>query len=179
MKNSMLRPCADWVERLAVRYPDDLSYVERVALNEHLASCPTCAAIHSAYQVMGARIYSLPPVEPLPAFPYRLLQREQCSAPYVEQLGTMSPGILFRLKSFSEKIYNHFHQRVIYVSSDDHQLYAIRNGNSSILWKYKNSQVFFSSPAVKNGVAYLTSFDAQIFLFRARVRPCGDSLLWR
>jgi hypothetical protein len=121
----------------------------------------------------------LPPVEPLPAFPYRLLQREQCSAPYVEQLGTMSPGILFRLKSFSEKIYNHFHQRVIYVSSDDHQLYAFRNGNSSILWKYKNSQVFFSSPAVKNGVAYLTSFDAQIFLFRARVRPCGDSFLWR
>jgi hypothetical protein len=186
MKNSMLKPCADWVEKLAIKYPDDLTFAERVALNEHLASCPTCAAIHSTYQVMGVRICNLPPVEPLPGLPYELLQRERYSVPYVEQLETMSTGSLFWLKSLwlglLEEIhaaFDHLHQKVIYVSSDDHHLYALRNDNSSILWSYKKSHVFFSSPAVKNGVAYLTPFDTQMFLFRARLRPCGDSFLWK
>ena len=225
MKNSMLMPCADWVDKLAVKYPDDLSYAERVALNEHLASCPACAKVHSAYRVMGVRIYNLPPVDALPALPYELLQREKRIAPYGEQLGTTFPGILLWLKSLSGTILLHplrqltsvksgllqqaarvgmtilsvvhsstiwlnvlgrmnatlayLHQRVIYVSSDDHHFYALRNDTSSILWKYKKSDVFFSSPAVKNGMAYLTSFDAQMFLFRAGLRPCGDSFLWK
>jgi hypothetical protein len=196
MKNSMLMPCADWVEKLAIKYPDDLTYAERVALNVHLASCSTCAAIHSSYQVIGERINNLPPVEPLPGLPYELLQREKCTAPYAEQLETTSPGILAARigmtirsvvqsklwLSLLEKIhaaFDHLHQRVIYVSSDDHHLYAFRNDNSSVLWKYKKSHVFFSSPAVKNGVAYLTPFDTQMFLFRARIRPCGDSFLWK
>jgi hypothetical protein len=225
MKNSMLMPCADWVEKLAVKYPDDLSYAERVALNEHLVTCSTCATIHSTYQVMGARISNLPPVEPLPGLPYELLQREKCSASNIKQLETTYPGILCWLKALSEILIvrplqqlatiksgllqqvtrigmaiqcvvqsntrwlslleeihaavDYFHQRVIYVSSDDHHLYAFRSDNSSILWQYKKSHVFFSSPGVKNGVAYLTSFDTQMFLFRARIRPCGDSFLWK
>jgi len=48
MKNSMLMPCAAWVEKLAVKYPDDLSFADRVALNEHLASYSACDTIHSA-----------------------------------------------------------------------------------------------------------------------------------
>ena len=225
MKNSMLMPCAGWVEKLAVKYPDDLSFADRVALNEHLASCPACDTIHSAYQAMGGRIFNLPPVEPLSRLPYELLQRERRSAPRVEQLETKAPGILLWLKSLPEimlvrplrqltpvksgllqqaakmgstllsvvhsctnglnvlvRIHaalTHLHQRAIYVSSDDHHFYALRNDTSSILWKYKKSDVFFSSPAVKNGVAYLTSFDAQMFLFRAGLRPCGDSFLWK
>jgi hypothetical protein len=225
MKNSMLRPCADWVEKLAVKYPDDLSYAERIALNEHLTSCPTCAAIHSTYQVIGVGICNLSPVEPLLGLPYELLQREKRSASYVESLEITSPSVLFWLKSLSEIMFvrplqqltpvksgllqpaarigmtirsvvqsnihwlnvlegihaafAHLHQRIIYVSSDDHQVYALRNDNSSMLWKYKKSQIFFSSPAVKNGVPYLTSFDAQMFLFRSRLRPCGDSFLWK
>ena len=225
MKNPMLMPCAGWVEKLAVKYPDDLSFADRVALNEHLASCPACDTIHSAYQAMGGCICNLPPVEPLSRLPYELLQCEKRSAPRVEQLETTVPGILLLLKSLSEimlvrplrqltpvksgllqqvakmgttilsvvhscthglnvleRIHaalTHLHQRVIYVSSDDHHFYALRNDTSSILWKYKKSDVFFSSPTVKNGVAYLTSFNAQMFLFSAQWRAGGDSFLWK
>lgn len=225
MKNSMLMPCADWVEKLAVKYPDDLSFADRVALNEHLASCPACDTIHSAYQTMGGRIFNLPPVEPLSGLPYELLQRERRSTPRVGQLETTAPGILLWLKSLPEimlvrplrqltpvksgllqqaakmgtrllsvvhsctngvnvleRIHaalTHLHQRAIYVSSDDHHFYALRNDTSSILWKYKKSDVFFSSPTVKNGVAYLTSFNAQMFLFSAQWRAGGNSFLWK
>ena len=218
MKNPMLMPCAGWVEKLAVKYPDDLSFADRVALNEHLASCSACDTIHSAYQAMGGRIYNLPPVEPLPGFPYELLQREKRSAPHVEQLETTSPGILLWLKTLSEimlvrplrqltpvkngllqqaatmgttllsvvhscthvlnvlkRIHaalTHFQQRVIYVSSNGHHFYALRNDTSSILWKYEKSDVFFSSPAVKNGVAYLTAFNGRMATIKA-----GDPLL--
>src|SRR5437660_6214181 len=102
MKNPMLMPCAGWVEKLAVKYPDDLSFADRVALNEHLASCPACDTIHSAYQAMGGCICNLPPVEPLSRLPYELLQCEKRSAPRVEQLETTAPGILLWLKSLSE-----------------------------------------------------------------------------
>ncbi len=59
MKNSMLMPCTDRVEKLAVRNSDDLSYSQRVALNEHLASCAACASAHSdAVEVSICRFYS-------------------------------------------------------------------------------------------------------------------------
>lgn len=189
MKNSMLMPCAGWVEKLAIKYPDDLSYAERVALNVHLASCSTCAVIHSSYQAIGMRISNLPPVEPLPGLPYELLQQlAPVKSGLLQQVARIGMTIQSVVQSNThwlgllEKIhaaFDHLHQRVIYVSSDNHHLYAFRNDNSSILWSYKKSQVFFSSPAVKDGVAYLTSFDAQMFLFRARIRPCGDSFLWK
>jgi hypothetical protein len=73
-------------------------------------------------------------------------------------------------------------QRTIYASSGGNYFYALRGHNGSPLWMYKKSDVFFSSPAVKQGVAYLTPFDAQIFLFSLKplaIKPCADSFLWK
>src|SRR2546421_6619471 len=177
MKNSMRMPCTNWVEKLAVRNSDDLSYSQRVALNEHLASCAACASAHSAYQVIAGHICSLPAAEPLASLPYELLQHMERSASRKEQLACVFSAILMRLKSLSAA-FTRLLQRVNY-ASDTHYCYALRDDSRFLLWKYKKSNVFFSSGAVKNGVAYVTPFDAEVFLLGSRLRLSGDSFLWR
>lgn len=177
MKNLMRMPCADWVEKLAVRNSDDLSYSQRVALNEHLASCSTCASAHSTYQAIAGRICGLPAVEPLTSLPYGLLQHVERPISHKEQLVAMFSGILIWLRSLSAA-FIHFLQRVDYVS-DNHNCYALRADSHFLVWKYKKSNVFFSSAAIKNGVPYVTPFDAQVFLLGSRLRLFGDSFLWR
>jgi hypothetical protein len=190
MKDSILVPCADWAGKLATPFQDDLSYAERVALNEHLASCPKCAAVYSFYRVIGNQISDLPAVEPLPGLPLHLLQRMERSASYKRR---PEPAILTWFKSLpADQLHNAFNrlvqaistalnQRVRYASTNDHSLYALQSAGGPLLWQYKKSSVFFSSPAMKNGAAFLTSFDSQIFLFAAvmHLRPCNDSFLWR
>jgi len=72
-------------------------------------------------------------------------------------------------------------RKVIYISSDDHYLYALRKDSGSFLWRHKKSEVSFSSPAVMNGQAYLTSLDCQVFLFARTLglRPMSNSFLWK
>src|SRR2546421_13009072 len=94
MKDTMLKPCADWIEKLAVRYPDDLAYDDRIALNKHLASCRACTIIHPFYLEIGARICNLPAVEPLPDLPYEILQLEGRSAIYKVQPASLFSGLL-------------------------------------------------------------------------------------
>ena len=170
-------PCTDWVEKLAISNSDDLSYSQRIALNEHLASCPACATAHSAYQIIAGHISSLPAVEPLANLPYRLLADVERSITLKERLICMFSSILIRLKSLPVAL-THFLQRVDYVS-DSHYCYALRDDSGFLLWKYKKTSVFFSCPAVKNGAAYVTPFDAQVFLLGSRLRPFGNSFLWR
>jgi len=177
MKNSMCMPCTDWVEKLAIRNSDDLSYSQRVALNEHLASCSACASSHSAHQAIAGRICSLPAVEPLASLPYELLQHVERSVSRREQFACMFSGILIWLRSLSAASI-HFLQRVDY-ASDNHYCYALRADSHFLVWRYKKSNVFFSSAAMKNGVPYVTSFDAQVFLLGSRLRLFSDSFLWR
>lgn len=177
MKNSMLMPCVNWVDKLALRNPDDLSYSQRIALNEHLASCPACASAHSACQVVAGHICSLPAVEPLTNLPYELLADAKRSITRKERIICMFSSILTWLRSLPVA-FTHFLQRVDYVS-DSQYCYALRDDSGFLLWRYKKSNVFFSSLAVKNGVTYVTSFDAQVFLVGSRLRPFGNSFLWR
>lgn len=177
MKNSMLMPCTDWVEKLGARNPDDLSYTQRIALNEHLASCSACASAHSAYQEIASHICNLPAVKPLPNLPYELFTDAKRSNTRKERITCMFSSILAWLKSLPVSL-TRFLQRVNYVS-DSHYCYALRDDSGFLLWRYKKSNVFFSSVAVKNGIPYVTSFDAQVFLVGSRLRPFGNSFLWR
>src|SRR5437660_2186638 len=99
MKNSMLVPCVNWAEKLAVSNPDDLSYSQRVALNEHLASCTACASAHSAYQIIANHISSLPAVEPLADLPYELLADTERYTTPKEWITCIFSSILAWLKS--------------------------------------------------------------------------------
>jgi hypothetical protein len=65
MKNVESRNCSFWENKLAIGHPDDLSAIERNALNEHMAICPQCAAAHAAYNAVHARLRSLPPARGL------------------------------------------------------------------------------------------------------------------
>ncbi len=177
MKNASLMPCATWVERLAIRNYDDLSYADCMALNEHLALCSACAAAHAAYQLLGYRIGSLSSVTPLESLPLELLQQTEQSVSRIEQTLTAFSSALMRLQSLFVT-FTLFFQKVHY-TSDSRYCYALRDKSDFLLWKYKKSDTFFSSPAMKNGVAYTTVFDSTLFLFAARVRPCSDSFLWK
>jgi hypothetical protein len=61
-----IMPCNLWAEKLATRHVEDLSAVERADLNMHVATCPNCAEVRRQYDILSARIYTLPPVEPFP-----------------------------------------------------------------------------------------------------------------
>ncbi len=61
-------PCEEWAEKLAARHQEDLTPQEHLALQEHLARCPACAAQYEVYQSLEARIRELPSPEPPPSF---------------------------------------------------------------------------------------------------------------
>ncbi len=190
MKDSTFAPCANWADKLATRYQDDLSYAERVALNQHLVSCPTCAAVYAAYRVIGTQISDLPVVEPLPDLPFHLIQHMERSVSYKRRF---EPAILTWCKSLStarlhgvlnrlvQTIATPFHQRVRYATTGNHSFYALQSNDGPLLWQYKKSTVFFSASSMKNGVAFLSLFDSQIFLFATimHLRPCNNSFLWK
>lgn len=71
--------------------------------------------------------------------------------------------------------------KVRYASAGNNALYALQSGNGTLLWQYQKSTVFFSSPAMKNGILYPNALDSQIFMFAAsmRLRPCSDSFIWK
>ena len=177
MKNAPLPPCSNWVERLAIRNYDDLSHADCVALNEHLALCSACAAAHAAYKLLGQHIGSLAPVAPLESLPQALLQQTERPASHIEQVVTAFSGTLRRLQSCFVTFTLSFQNA--HYTCDNRYCYALRDKSGFLLWRYKKSDTFFSTPAMKNGVAYTTVFDSTLFLFTARVRPCSDSFLWK
>ena len=73
MNRTFLTPCPYWAEQLAATHPDDLSPSERQALQNHIAICPTCAAVRAEYEAMSKHLSRLPAAEPLPGLPPRLL----------------------------------------------------------------------------------------------------------
>lgn len=189
MRESVTTPCSQWAEKLATKYQDDLSYMDRLTMKEHLAVCPACATVHAAYKVMDDLMNTLPPVEPLPSLPYHLLQSELSGNPNRRSQG----GIQLLLKPFVDMklrraldillrpVYLFLNRRIAYATTNDHTLMALQNNGRSLLWQYKKRNVFFSSPAQENGVAYITVLDTQIFMFAAvmHLKPCGDSFLWK
>ncbi|MFL5625169.1 MAG: winged helix-turn-helix domain-containing protein [Ktedonobacteraceae bacterium] len=71
MKDKMVEPCPQWAEKLAALHQDDLSSNDRIALDEHVASCPACSAVRAEYHTMRAFIHDLH----VPGFPSKLPPR--------------------------------------------------------------------------------------------------------
>ena len=66
MKEFFPTPCSSWAEKLAATHPDDLTSTERQQLQAHMASCSTCSAIRTEYEIMGHAISQLPTIKPVP-----------------------------------------------------------------------------------------------------------------
>jgi anti-sigma factor RsiW len=69
-----LTPCDHWKEKLSMTHFKDLSPSENAELTTHLVSCPACASVRENYHEVDAILRSLPPIEPLPGLPPRVLQ---------------------------------------------------------------------------------------------------------
>ncbi|MGB9213416.1 MAG: PQQ-binding-like beta-propeller repeat protein, partial [Halobacteriota archaeon] len=52
---------------------------------------------------------------------------------------------------------------VVYVGSNDHNIYAINATSAAKLWNYTTGDAVLSSPAVVNGVVYVGSNDHNIY----------------
>jgi hypothetical protein len=184
MKELISMPCNGWSQRLAARHRNDLTFTERVALNEHLASCQACTEVYAAYNTIETRIRSLPAVEPLPTISYRVLQLQKDAATsekfmelasYLEE--TLIAGIAVLISLYSSLIrlrlhqklkicagilFSHFNRPVVYAWSNNHSMYAMRKDGNTSHWSHtrwssgKNDLVSSSLPR-GNGVTYMGS----------------------
>jgi hypothetical protein len=60
MKDSRLKPCKVWAEKLAATLPGDLSSTEQIALESHMEKCSTCAAMRNEYHQQDTLIRAYP-----------------------------------------------------------------------------------------------------------------------
>ncbi len=56
---------------------------------------------------------------------------------------------------------------VIYIGSDDHNVYALNASNGAKLWNFTTGSLVRSSPAVVNGVVYVGSMDDNVYALNA------------
>jgi outer membrane protein assembly factor BamB len=54
---------------------------------------------------------------------------------------------------------------VVYVGSDDYNVYALNAKTGAKLWSYTTGAFVASSPAVANGVVYVGSYDGKAYAF--------------
>jgi hypothetical protein len=157
MIKSNLTPCTNWVQKLSARHPDDLSFSDRIALNEHLALCRACSEVHTAYHTMEAGIRSLLTSKPTPVLSYHLPQldrkvisRSALSLPDIISFIVSVFSSLFitiSLSNIYQKLHAwfvttlpHFSHKIAYVSANSHYTYAIRSDSGFILWQQKRYQ---------------------------------------
>lgn len=74
MKNTYPFPCPEWADALAALHPDDLSAVQQMELEAHLATCPACSQVRAGYRAMASRIERLPSVRPLAELPEQFMR---------------------------------------------------------------------------------------------------------
>lgn len=91
MTSTYQKPCAGWAEQLAAS-PKDLTWAERAALDQHVASCPACAAARAAYQQMDRDLATMPLIEPQRIYAEQLPERDDLLS---------SPGLAGSMKSAS------------------------------------------------------------------------------
>ena len=56
---------------------------------------------------------------------------------------------------------------VVYISSDDHNLYALNATDGRQLWVYPTENWVESSPTVANGIVYVSSEDENLYALNA------------
>ena len=64
---------------------------------------------------------------------------------------------------------------IIYCSSDDHHLYALKASNGDSLWNYQTGDQVVEAAAEVSGIVYISSQDHSIYALRAN----NGSLVWR
>jgi len=57
---------------------------------------------------------------------------------------------------------------IVYIGSDDHNVYAINANTGTKIWNYTTGDVVESSPTVFNGTVYVGSFDHDVYALNAR-----------
>ena len=63
---------------------------------------------------------------------------------------------------------------LVYVGSDDGNIYALNVKDGSKLWNYNTSKAVWSSPTVVNGVVYVGSDDGNVYALNADMGlSCG------
>jgi len=189
-----LTPCSDWAQKLSARHSDDLSPSERIALKEHLAMCKACYEVHMVYQTMDAGIRNLLVCNPVP---FLSQQRPQLASNVNPGSDFLLPDILSFLSSIFtsfiigislSRIYWKLHywfsifpslfsNRIDYVNSSSHNLYAIRSDSGFILWQqksYHRHNLLYIVPVrmigmnyVGGGTAYVSALDFCRYTARA------------
>lgn len=153
-------PCTDWAEKLTAIHPDDLSPTDHQALKAHLAVCPACNQVYTAYRSLQKSFRTLSEAASIPAFSYQPLQRQRRAS----RARTPSPLfplslcllLLTTLSSLYFRVswsgpYQNIHawilavaaslpRRVNYLRSDSHLFYAIRSDSGYCLWRQKRYQ---------------------------------------
>jgi outer membrane protein assembly factor BamB len=54
---------------------------------------------------------------------------------------------------------------VVYVGSDDKNVYALNANTGALLWSYTTGNEVYSSPTVTNGMVYVGSQDGNVYAF--------------
>jgi hypothetical protein len=179
MKDSTGMPCTDWVHKLAARHQDDLSPVDRRALNEHLALCGACNEAYAAYKTLEAGIRRLTMIEqPIPKFSYEPVQpvSKLSAATSTLSLPSLLLPLLITLSSLCVRIswspfihavhtwilvvFSRFPRRVAYASTDNRFLYVMRTDSGFFLWRhkrYKRSDLVSNSPIRGSGMLFIGS----------------------
>lgn len=57
--DAFYHPCVEWAETLALR-PQDLSLLERAALETHLTTCLACRTVLAEYHCLDVQLRTLP-----------------------------------------------------------------------------------------------------------------------
>jgi hypothetical protein len=175
MIQSNLMPCTDWVQKLAARHPDDLLASDRIALNEHLALCPVCSEVHTAYKKMETAIHSLPLSKPMPVFSYQLSRLERNGvfrsalslsdiisfvvSVFTSLFITISMSNIYQiLRTWFVTTSSFLSHKIAYVSSNNHYTYAMRSDSGFILWqqkRYQKHNLGLSVPVRLGGMSYI------------------------
>jgi len=85
-------PCVAWAEKLALRQ-EDLSPADRVALDAHVKTCPSCQAVQADYHFLDARLQALPTsaMKPLPRLSTSFSLRDKGEGNEVAMARPMQP----------------------------------------------------------------------------------------
>ena len=172
---------------------DDLTPGEHIALKEHLAMCRACSEVYVDYQTLDCGIRSLLACEGASFISHPSPQRVR-KAPNIEIILADIPSLLSALLTslFASIVLSNvylklhywlllmtsfFSQKIAYVKTSSHHLYAIRSESGFMVWKqesYQKHNLLYTVPVRMVGIncfswgtAYLSAADFCRYTARA------------
>lgn len=121
--------------------------------------------------VFPANIYSrAAPVDDWPMFHHDLTHTGYSTSPALTTNQTLWNYTTGNQVQSSPAVAN----GIVYVGSDDGNLYAFNATSSALIWSYTTGKSISSSPTVANGVVYVGSLDDKVYAFDATT----GALVW-